>query len=431
MTTINRTIAPQFRDITKVHLPQSTDQKLKNGMPVYVVNAGTQEVMKIEFIFKAGMRNASYPLVAGAVNDMLDEGTTSRNAVQLAEDLDFYGAFIESEVTQDQATFTLYTLNKYLDESLAIVQDILFNPAFPEHEFSVYIANRKQRYVVDSDKVSTLARRRFTELLYGENHAYGMRTTMEDFDRLTIEELRAFHHDYYHAGNCSVLVSGNITSELISKLNFFFGSEEWNRKLENIPSIAQPTTSTQREHLVKKDGAIQSAIRVGRVLFNREHPDYPAMQVLNCVLGGYFGSRLMANIREDKGYTYGIGSGIASLLNSGYFYISTEVGVDVTRAALDETYYEIEKLRTELISEEELDLVRNYLTGVFLRSTDGPFAIADRRKALIGYKLGYDYYDRYVETIRTITSERLRELAQQYLKKEDLVELVAGGFNRQ
>lgn len=426
MTTINRTIAPEFRDITKVHLPQSTDMMLKNGMPVYVVSAGTQDVMKIEFIFNAGMRNADYPLVAGAVNDMLDEGTNLRNAVQLAEELDFYGAFIESEVTQDQATFTLYTLNKYLDESLAIVQDILFNPAFPEHEFSVYIANRKQRYIVDSDKVSTLARRRFTELLFGERHAYGIRTVMEDFDRVTREELNRFHHDFYHAGNGSILVSGKIPSELMAKLNAFFGSEDWVRTKEVIPSIAVPSTTQQRENLVKKDGAIQSAIRIGRVLFNREHLDYPAMQVLNCVLGGYFGSRLMANIREDKGYTYGIGSGLASMLNSGYFYISTEVGVDVTRAALNEIYYEIEKLRNEPVTEEELDLVRNYMTGVFLRSTDGPFSIADRRKALIGYNLGYEYYDRYVETIRTITAERLQELAQTYLRKEDLVELVAG-----
>ena len=175
----------------------------------------------------------------------------------------------------------------------------------------------------------------------------------------------------------------------------------------------------------KKD-ALQSAIRIGKRLFTKPHPDYPAMLVLNTILGGYFGSRLMSNIREDKGYTYGIGSAIVSFSHAGYFTISTEVGAEVTKDAVKEIYFELKKLQTEKISDSELALVRNYMLGTFIRSIDGPFALADRFKGIHFSGLNYDYYDRYIETIRTISSEKLIELANKYWKKEEMIELVVG-----
>jgi len=225
-----------------------------------------------------------------------------------------------------------------------------------------------------------------------------------------------------------ILVAGKIEPELRRLLNTQFGQASAN-DVEKDRFSRDINTTAERIHTVEKSDAIQSAIRIGRPLFNREHEHFPGMQVLNTVLGGYFGSRLMANIREDKGYTYGIGSGLASMNEHGYFFISTEVSVDVTSQAIAEIYKEIKQLREELIPHEELELVRNYMIGTFLRNTDGPFALADRKKALIGYDLDYSYYERYFETVKCITPAELRDLANLYWQEEDLIDLVAGKRN--
>ena len=424
---INRISPPAFHEVEKINLVEAVKLELSNGIPVYMLNAGTQEVTRIEFIFQAGIRHQSHSLVSSGVNDMLDEGTHTRNAEVIAEELDFYGAFIETETQHDVASFTLFSLNKHLRSTLPVVQDIIQNASFPEQEFKIYLTNKRQKFLVDSDKVSVLARRKFNELLFGTSHPYGTKTELPDFELLTRDALIEFHKNNYTSDRCTIVVSGKLPENMLELLETFFGDEKWKGNKSGDKPLPAASSDSQRVHTIEKEGAVQSAIRIGRVLFNKTHPDYLGMQVLNTLLGGYFGSRLMANIREDKGYTYGIGSGLVSMLGGGYFVISTEVGVEVTNAALKEIYYEIEKLQNELVSEDELELVRNYLVGVFLRSTDGPFAIGDRLKGILGYGLGYEYYDRYVHTIRTITPEQLRDLANKYLKKEDLIELVAGG----
>ena len=179
-------------------------------------------------------------------------------------------------------------------------------------------------------------------------------------------------------------------------------------------------------HYIERDNAIQSAIRIGRPMFNKTHPDYAGMQVLNTILGGYFGSRLMKNIREDKGFTYGIGSAAVSLLNEGYFFIASEVGAEVCEEALVEVYKEMEILCREPVPDEELQMVKNYMLGSFLKSIDGAFNLADRWKGIMFYNLGYDYYNRFINTVSAISSAEVMMLAQKYLSREDMCELVVG-----
>jgi predicted Zn-dependent peptidase len=262
-------------------------------------------------------------------------------------------------------------------------------------------------------------------MLFGKDHPYGIDVEENDFDRVNLGEIRSFYSRYYHSGNCTMVASGNLPEDLSVTLNEFFGNAEWG----NIQKVSKPyvplQTDNSRQFSEKKD-AIQSAIKIGRPLFNKTNPDYFHFQVMNTILGGYFGSRLMANIREDKGYTYGIGSGLMPLVNAGYFYISTEVGADVTQKALDEIYKEIKIMREQLVPVEELETVRNYILGQFLRSVDGPFALADKFKAVWEFGLDYDYFDKYFKAVKNITQEQVREMAAKYLQEKDLLECVVG-----
>lgn len=424
---IDRQIAPAFKTIDKIDIIRANKQKLNNGIDFFSIDAGSQEITKIEFIFKAGMYFQSSPLIASTANTLIESGTKSFTANEISDGVDFFGSFLELEVGQDFATVTLYSLNKYLDKSLKFIEEVLKFPTFPEDEFKIHITNKKQKHQINSQKVDILARRKFSELLFGEKHPYGVQVSDSDFERVNVEEIKTFFNNHYHSGNCTIIASGHLPKDIITTLNTFFGNSTWgntNGKIGSNNILLQ--TTTQTKHFVERPDAIQSAIKVGRLLFNKTNPDYFKFQVLNTILGGYFGSRLMANIREDKGYTYGIGSGIASFVNGGYFAVSTEVGADVTKQTLEEIYKEIGILRKDLVSDNELETVRNYILGHFLRSVDGPFSLADKFKSIWEFGLDYSYFENYFDAVKNVTPKEIRDLANKYLKEEDMIECVVG-----
>ncbi len=423
---LNRTIAPAFKTIDKIDIHRTHEHRLGNGIQLFTLSAGSQEITKIELIFRAGMYMQPATLVASATNNLLESGTRSFTANELSEGIDFYGSFLELQVEQDYATVTLYSLNKYLDESLRFVEEIIKYPVFPEKEFKIYITNKKQKHAINSQKVSILAKRKFTEVLFGEQHPYGRQVQESDFSRISVGDLHEFFKNNYTAGSCTIIASGCLPQNLTEVIEKHFGGSDWGRTQSPLSAFVAAEIPAAKHHYIHRPDAIQSAIRVGKLLFNKTHPDYYKFQVLNTVLGGYFGSRLMANIREDKGYTYGIGSGISNLVHAGYFFISTEVGADVTRQTLDEIYKEINKLRTGLVDERELESVRNYILGHFLRSVDGPFSLADKFRSIWEYGLDYSFFENYFHAVKTVKPNELRDLANKYLDTDTLLECVAG-----
>jgi len=425
--TIDRKEAPAYQAIDHINLIKPEHTQLANGCNIYCFNSGDQELVRIEWVFGNLRFNPANPLLNLAVNTMLNDGTKTLTAAQIADTIDFYGAFFQAEYGYDNSEVTLYSLNKHLHKTLPVIKDILTNSIFPEKELETFVRNQQQKLQVSLEKNDVVARRNFNKAIYGDS-IYGYAGIADDYKTLQRDDLLTHYQQMYQPSNCTIIIAGRIEQETIDLLKNTFG-DSWTNTDEK-PDTTQPELTAAAEHFyfTEKPDALQSAIRMGLPFINRSHPDFPSVQVLNTVLGGYFGSRLMANIREDKGYTYGIGSGMSSLKHAGAFFIATEVGADVCKSAVIEIEKEINILKTELIPEEELALVRNYMLGSLLGSLENVFSHADKFKSLYFSGLDYDYYDRYTETIRAITSGDLIKLADKYLNLDGFYKVIVGKY---
>jgi predicted Zn-dependent peptidase len=277
---------------------------------------------------------------------------------------------------------------------------------------------------VNLKKCEVVANRQIDEYLYGHDHPYGKYSTLETYDALDRDAIMSFYERYYGRGRCVIFVAGILPSDIHHQLNQHFGQLPLNK--EALPEIQYPVTpSTQKKNRIINDPeGLQGAVRIARPFPNRHHPDYKQAMVLNTLLGGFFGSRLMDNIREDKGYTYGIYSYLQNHIGDSAWVISTEAGRDVCEDTIKEVYHEMKRLREEEIPDDEMMMVKNYLMGTILGDLDGPFQIIGRWKNIILNGLDEQYFYETLTTIRDISPEALNALAQKYLREEDFYELV-------
>ncbi|MBC7759540.1 MAG: insulinase family protein [Phormidesmis sp. FL-bin-119] len=421
---IDRTMAPAFGQVENIELIKAKSIVLDNGLKVFSVNGGDQDLVRIEFIFENIAYDTSKPLQSYAANTILNDGTRELSASEIADKIDYYGAFLQTDFSNDQSTVTLYSLNKHLNATLPVVKAIISDSIFPQVELDTFIRNQKQKLSVNLEKNDFLSRKIFNSVLFS-NTLYGYDTRAEDYDRLTRIQLQEYFSQAYQPENCTVVIAGKVQNEAMNLIDRLFG-KNWQGGRSVTPNNFNFYPGSGKEHYVEKADALQSAIRLGKIAINRSHSDFPGMQVLNTILGGYFGSRLMANIREDKGYTYGIGSALVSMKNAGYFFIASEVGADVCTSALTEIQKEIEILKTETVSEQELGLVRNYMLGSMLGGLENALSHADKFKNIYFSGLGYEYYQNYIQIVRTISAQELLVLANKYLDWEGMEKVVVG-----
>jgi zinc protease len=427
MSILERKTPPEFKAIENINLIRPEHKKLSNGCNVFTFNSGGQDLVRIEWIFNNLRFNPKKPLLNVAVNTMLTEGTTKLTAAQIADKIDFYGAFLQVDFSYDHSQVTLYTLTRHLPTTLPVIKDILTDSIFPEKELETFVRNQQQKLQVSLQKNDVVARRVFNKALYGET-IYGIAAEPEDFRSLTREDLLINYKQMYQPVNCTIVIAGKASPELLNIIGDTFEGP-WG-DVTTLADTTQPPLDPSEERFIYKEKpeSLQSAIRIGTPLVNRTHPDFPALQVLNTVLGGYFGSRLMANIREDKGYTYGIGSGMSSFKQTGALFIASEVGADVCKAAVNEIEKEVNLLKEELMPQEELSLVRNFMLGSLLGSLENVLSHADKFKNLYFSGLDYDYYDRYTQTVKNITAEELKALANKYFDFDSFYKVIVGKY---
>lgn len=423
---INRTQTPDIHDAVEFNLQLKPYQhfKLDNGVPVYTIDAGAEEVVMLEFVFYAGNWYEEKNIVAATTNFLLKNGTKHKNALALNEHFEFYGAYLNRNCYNETATLTVHTLNKHLPKLLPVIAEIITESTFSQEELNIYKQNQKQRLEVNLKKCDFVANRLIDEYLYGIDHPYGKYSSTADYDQLQREELVQFFTEYYTHGKCIVFVAGKLPSDIQEQLNTIFGALPFHQQTMKLFEYPEKPAAQKKYNIVNDENGVQAAIRIARPFPNRHHPDFMKMQVLNNLLGGFFGSRLMSNIREDKGYTYGIHSYIQNHIYDTALVISTEAGRDVSKATIKETYKEMNILRNIRVEEDELNLVRNYMIGSILGDLDGPFQIIARWKSYILHNMEDNYFYESIETIKTTTAEELQLLAKKYLNPEDFYELV-------
>ena len=421
---LDRTKAPQVQKIDSLTLPEPNKIVLDNGIPLYLLELGTQEVLKLEVVYYAGRPFEEKKLIGRLTARMLKEGTQQTSAEAIAEKVDFYGATLSVPVNLDTSSFILYSLTKHFYELIPLFGEVLHQPLFSERELNTVMRSHLQRLHVDMSKNDVVAYRQITEYIFGESHPYGYNSYPETYRHISIEDLQKHFERNYTDDNCLIFLSGRINEDTIPLINKYLGQRKQFGKPQSNKLIIENNSPDKIE--IKLPDSVQTAIRMGNRLWNRHHPDYHGLYILNTILGGYFGSRLMTNIREEKGYTYNIFSSIDTMLLDGYFMIGTEVGNKYVEDTFHQINIEIDRLKTELVSAGELDMVRNYLLGNLMTMLDGPFNVSEIIRTLYVENVPLDEFEKLVHLIHNITPERIRALARLYLNPEQMWKVVVG-----
>jgi predicted Zn-dependent peptidase len=302
--------------------------------------------------------------------------------------------------------------------------EILLRPAFPSEEVALYARKRMERLAVERSKPSTKARELFSVALFGDTHPYGISSPEAEYMNLTRDDTEDFYRRFYCAENCFAVCSmGDDAAQRETLLALLSQIPRSSLVIRNSPLVMP---HSDRYRFLSIEGAVQSAIRIGRILFPRRHPDFVGMQVVATLLGGYFGSRLVRNLREERGYTYGVLAAMVNLREAGYLAIATEVAAEVTQDAIAQIFAEMERLKTEPVTEDELENVKRSMTGEVMRILDGPFGIVDVAIESVQAGIDRNYINCFIREVEAATPDLIMALAHKYLNRDAFTTVIVG-----
>jgi zinc protease len=418
---IDRTVEPAFQKSSSFDLIHPETITLKNKLPITIVRGGEQAVAKIEFVFGAGKWHETHPGVSYFTSHQLQKGTASKNSYEISREMEQLGVHVEVSPGHDFSSIALYGLTKNIQEVFNLTREIITTPVFPEHELDQMKAIYNQTLKINLEKTSYLASLALRKKLFGSGHPYGRDAGLSEVSEIQRQWLSDFHKARF--GDFQIICSGKITDTLLHALTECFESLKLNASSEKEFKATNVVVSSE---LIEKKESVQSSIKLGRSAVNRTHADYPALLLLNHIFGGYFGSRLMKNIREEKGLTYGINSSVAALKHANYLTIGTDVNKENRELALQEIKNEMLKLCNNLIAKNELETARNHFIGSLQSEITTPFAHADKIKNLLLFSLPADYYQQLILKVDALSAHELMEAANKYLNPETYISITVG-----
>ena len=429
---LNRHTPPPIQP-TSLDFRKPVQRVLRNGIPLHVIEAGQLDAVRIDFVFSAGQWHQEHKLQALFACRMLREGCRGYTSAEFAERLDYYGAWLDLSVAMNRTFVTLYTLKKHFATTLELVHRMLTEPSYSEEQFRIVCDNNKAQLMVNLQKGDVQAMRALRRSLYGEEHPCGKQVTPEDYDALQLAHVVDFYHRHYGSRTCRIYLSGDIDEPLLVHVESLFGMAEWGRgeKVESGKWRDESYCHLDENYPLSSlnfqlEGAVQDSIRMGCLLIDVNHPDYLPLRVLTAVLGGYFGSRLMKNIREEKGYTYHIGSDLVTNTAQVMFLVHCEAQAGKAEEVIGEVHREMLRLQSELIPDDELRMVRNYMIGEICRNYESAFSLTDAYIFMEHLGLPLTHLEQTIDAIRTTDAPRLQQLAQRYLRPDLLHTVVVG-----
>ncbi len=418
---------PFIKDIELLALSDYSQYYLDNGIEVYELNfSSSAKVVKLELVYNAGRLYEQNKLSSKLSSALLKEGTSKFDSKSIANQLDFFGSYLGTSNSMDYSRINVLSLNKHFDKISDLVTDVIYNPSFSISEFDSLKRREKEKLKMQLAKNDVLGYRELTEKIFGTIHPYGYNSMAQDYDNIDINSVKEHHKNYYTNDNSKLFVSGNINDELRNHINNSIGSVSTAAKHDFLPS-APDFDYANGKIRIKGEQGIQKAIYIGGKLFERNHPDYFGMLLVNTILGGYFSSRLNKRIREREALTYGVGAQLDIMKEDGFFFISADIENQNEVPYLKAVYEELEILRTSLVPESELDNVKRYIKGQVLSSLDGPFKQIKVLQSMVINGIDPKKFTERVASIDMITPHDIQRLAEKYYAVDRLIEVVVEG----